>query len=85
MDNLHEDLNTVLKKPYIGIKDFDPKTTKLSEYAAVCKTNYRARENSIMTELFYGQFMSRITCPDCSHISITMDPFNMISVPLALR
>lgn len=84
MDNLHEDLNLVLKKPYIEIKDFDPKQMQLTEYAALCKSNYRARENSVMTDLFYGQLMSRITCPDCNHISITLDPFNMISVPLTL-
>jgi ubiquitin C-terminal hydrolase len=82
MDNLHEDLNTVLKKPYIEVEDFDPKKITLQEHAAKCKVNYTKRENSCMTKLFYGHYLSKITCPDCGNVSITLDPFNMISLPL---
>ena len=35
-----------------------------------------------MIKNFYGQFQSRIKCPDCNYISITLDAFNMVSVPL---
>lgn len=82
MDNLHEDLNIVLKKPYIEIKDFDPNTMDINEYAKECEKNFKMRNNSFMTKLFYGQFQSSISCPDCPHISICFDAFNMISVPL---
>ena len=33
-------------------------------------------------DLFYGQLKSRVQCTVCSKVSISFDPFNMLSVPI---
>ena len=43
---------------------------------------YKQRNNSIIINLFYGQYKSTLICPDCKNISITFDPFNMLSIPI---
>ncbi len=37
---------------------------------------------SIITELFYGQLVSRVQCNQCQNISHTFDPFCYLSVPV---
>lgn len=34
-------------------------------------------------DLFYGQLKSRVQCTVCHHISITFDPYNVLSVPIS--
>ena len=33
-------------------------------------------------DLFYGQLKSRVQCGVCSHVSVTFDPFNVLSLPI---
>jgi ubiquitin carboxyl-terminal hydrolase 4/11 len=33
-------------------------------------------------DLFYGQLKSRVQCTVCHNISITFDPYNVLSVPI---
>ena len=40
------------------------------------------RDNSIFVKLFYGQLKSRVTCSICKNVSITFDPYNVLSVPI---
>ena len=40
------------------------------------------RDNSIFVKLFYGQLKSRVNCSICGHVSITFDPYNVLSVPI---
>ena len=40
------------------------------------------REKSIFVDLFYGQLKSRVQCTQCDHVSLTFDPFNVLSVPI---
>ena len=40
------------------------------------------RNDSIITDLFSGQYKSTIECPDCHWISITYDPFNTLILPI---
>ena len=40
------------------------------------------REKSIFVDLFYGQLKSRVECSVCKHVSITFDPYNVLSVPV---
>lgn len=40
------------------------------------------RDDSIFVKLFYGQLKSRVNCSFCNHVSITFDPFNVLSVPI---
>ncbi len=43
------------------------------------------REKSIFVDLFYGQLKSRVQCTVCNKISISFDPFNMLSVPIPIN
>jgi ubiquitin carboxyl-terminal hydrolase 4/11/15 len=41
-----------------------------------------ARNDSIIVDLFHGQYKSTITCPECHRVSITYDPFTNVSIPI---
>jgi len=81
LDGLHEDLNRVKSKPYLQL------TEKLSnetdeEAAKRWWDVHIKRENSIIVDLFHGQYKSTITCPECKMISLTYDPFMHLGVPI---
>jgi len=40
------------------------------------------RNKSIITDLMFGQYKSKLVCPDCNKVSINYDPFSIISVPI---
>ena len=42
------------------------------------------RNQSIIVDLFYGQFKSIVECPNpsCKNLSITFDPFSNVTLPL---
>ena len=40
------------------------------------------RDNSVFVNTFYGQLKSRLRCLICGNISITFDPYNVLSVPI---
>ena len=46
---------------------------------------YLKRNLSIITDLMMGQYKSVITCPTCSKISTTFDPFSSWSVPISSK
>lgn len=52
LETLHEDLNDVMKKPYVEYKDSDerPDAEVSSEYWE----GFRSREKSLLVDLFYG-------------------------------
>lgn len=43
---------------------------------------YLKRDNSVLSDLFMGQFRSTLKCTVCSHESVTFEPFWLISVPI---
>jgi ubiquitin C-terminal hydrolase len=43
---------------------------------------FLSRERSIFVDLFYGQLKSNVQCTRCKHVSITFDPYNVLSVPI---
>lgn len=43
---------------------------------------YRKYNNSIIDELFAGQYISRVSCKTCGYISVAFDPFLDISLPI---
>lgn len=47
--------------------------------------SYIKKNNSIIVELFTGQFKSQISCPGCNKVSITFDPFLTIPLPIPLN
>ena len=81
LDYLNEDLNKTTKKQYIELKEKAPDETDEQCAKRFWKANLK-RNDSIITDLFCGQFKSTITCPECGWINITFDPFDTINLPL---
>ena len=44
--------------------------------------NYLKRNQSIIVDLFTGQFKSRVTCPNCNLNSLTFDPYFYVPLPI---
>ena len=80
LETMHEDVNAVSKKPYIEQKDSDGRPDHV--VAGEFWDGFLQRERSIFVKLFYGQLKSRVQCSLCKHVSITFDPFNVLSVPI---
>lgn len=47
-----------------------------------CLDLYLAKDSSLVTDLFLGQFRSTLKCCECHHESVTFEPFWVISVPI---
>ncbi|KAL9116432.1 MAG: hypothetical protein Q9187_007043, partial [Circinaria calcarea] len=86
LDGLQEDLNRVLKKPYIEKPDSTDEMVNnpvaLREMADKCWEIYKARNDSVITDLFAGMYKSTVVCPVCSKVSIIFDPFNNLTLQL---
>eukprot|EP00241_Pyramimonas_parkeae_P004423 CAMPEP_0114237434 /NCGR_PEP_ID=MMETSP0058-20121206/7388_1 /TAXON_ID=36894 /ORGANISM="Pyramimonas parkeae, CCMP726" /LENGTH=887 /DNA_ID=CAMNT_0001349475 /DNA_START=308 /DNA_END=2971 /DNA_ORIENTATION=+ len=80
LDGLHEDLNRVKTKPYIEAKDSDGRPD--DEVADEAWTYHQARNNSVIVDLFQGQYKSTLVCPVCTSRSVTFDPFMYLSLQL---
>ncbi|KAG0765019.1 hypothetical protein G6F33_006900 [Rhizopus arrhizus] len=83
LDGLHEDLNRIVKKPYIELPDFDG--MKDEEIAQRSWDYHRARNDSVIVDLFQGQFKSKLICSECKNVSVTFDPFMYLSLPLPIK
>lgn len=83
LDALHEDLNRIKQKPYISVNsdECDNRNIADEQLADESWKRYRMRNDSIVVDLFQGQFKSKLVCPVCGKISITFDPFLYLSVP----
>ena len=82
IDYLNEDLNETTKKPYIEIESKKENETDENCAKRFWDCNLK-RNNSIITDLFCGQYKSTIICPDCENINITFDPFNALALPIS--
>ena len=81
LNYLHEDLNRVKEKPYSILneqKENESDVLASQRYY----TFYLKRENSIITDLFSGQFQNIIKCTKCFTENKTYEPFNHISLPI---
>ncbi|KAA6411401.1 MAG: ubiquitin C-terminal hydrolase [Lasallia pustulata] len=89
LDGLQEDLNRIHKKPYIEKPDstdqmvHDP--LALREMADKCWDIYKARNDSVITDLFAGMYKSTVVCPVCDKVSIIFDPFNNLTLQLPIE
>ena len=81
IDYLNEDLNGTTQKPYVQLESKKPDETDEECAKRFWECNLR-RNNSIITDLFCGQYKSTIICPECGNINITFDPFNTLTLPL---
>ena len=69
LDGLHEDLNRVLKKPYVEKPDWEGGGDKeLVELANESWQGYMRRNDSVIVDLFQGQYQSTLVCPECSKV-----------------
>ena len=81
LDHLHEDLNQVKERLEVNITEQNKNETDESASTRWWEA-LQKRENSIVVDLFYGQFKNQVRCPSCKTTNITYDPFNIISLPI---
>ena len=81
LDQLHEDLNRITEKPYLELLE---KQNNENDLIASKRwwDLHKQREDSIIVDLFNGQFKSETICQICNKSSITYDPFLSLCVPL---
>ncbi|ESP05048.1 hypothetical protein LOTGIDRAFT_109772, partial [Lottia gigantea] len=81
LDSLHEQLSTVDDIPSVP-----PVLESYSENdeleADKAWDDYITENNSVVVNSFQGQFKSTIVCSECSHISVTFEPFMYLSLPI---
>ncbi|SSD60895.1 uncharacterized protein SCODWIG_02656 [Saccharomycodes ludwigii] len=90
LDGLHEDLNRVIKKPYVEKSELPPGTNVndqqiIENLAQNTWEKHKLRNNSIILDLFVGLYKSTLTCPECKNVSVTFDPFNDLTLPLPVE
>jgi ubiquitin carboxyl-terminal hydrolase 4/11 len=89
LDGLQEDLNRVKKKPYIEKPDSTDEMVHnpaaLRVFADQNWNIYKARNDSVITDLFAGMYKSTVTCPVCDKVSIIFDPFNTLTLQLPVE
>ena len=81
LDKIHEDLNSISKKPYIEIDEKGKDETDEDASKRWWKMHL-LRENSIIVDLFQGQFKSTITCNYCNRIAVSFDSYMFLSLPI---
>lgn len=77
---MSEDLFRGGKKPYVDMSDSPGKSDK--EASEESWNKYIIRNNSIMTDLFVGQYKSTLECNKCEKVSVTFDAFLTMSLPI---
>lgn len=75
LDGLHEDLNRVLKKPYVEKPDWEGGgDLELVQLANESWEGYKRRNDSVIVDLFQGQYQSTLVCPECAKVRILQPP-----------
>lgn len=67
------------------IRYCEPLTTMCSSRQVVAAEDWEAhlmRNQSLVVDLFHGQFRSSVECKVCGFSSVTFDPFTFLQVPL---
>lgn len=89
IDGLHEDLNRIHKKPYIENPESDDNTVNDPEAIRALgkkfRENFQARNDSVAMDLFNGFYKNTMVCPVCEKVSITFDPFSLITLQLPIE
>jgi ubiquitin carboxyl-terminal hydrolase 4/11/15 len=80
LDGLHEDLNRILKKPYVELGSHVGKTDEV--FAEESWQDHKKRNDSIIVDIFHGLLKSTLNCLTCKEISIKFDPYCYLSLPL---
>ena len=89
IDALHEDLNRIITKPYKENPDSDDNTFRdpeaMKQLGEIYRSNYRARNDSVSTDLFNGFYKNTMVCPECDKVSITFDPYSQLTLQLPIE
>lgn len=80
LDFLSEDLFRKPKKPYVDMSESNNLADHLASKEAWLK--HLIRNESVIVDLFHGQYKSTLVCSVCQKISITFDPFMTLSLPI---
>ncbi|KAJ2718688.1 hypothetical protein GGI07_005642 [Coemansia sp. Benny D115] len=83
LDGLHEDLNRIKQKPYTEVPDADGRPD--AEVAAEQWDLHLKRNDSVIVDMFQGQFRSTLVCPECEKQSVTFDPFMFLTLPVPVQ
>ncbi|BFZ59662.1 ubiquitin-specific protease doa4 [Saitoella coloradoensis] len=89
LDALHEDLNVASANK--RLPDLTPEEEAFREQLPVAVAaqyewnRYRHRNESLVTNLFQGQFCNRLRCHTCGHTSTTYNSFMYLSLPILVR
>lgn len=78
LDRMHDELNRVTVKPKYQEMKFEKHP--VGEQSEKWAQYYRQRDDSIMTDLFEGQLMSRVGCLSCNHQTYAFDNFLDLSI-----
>ena len=80
IDRMHDELNRVTSKPAYRELDFanQPINQQSEEWARY----YKARDDSIMTDLFEGQLVNRTKCLSCGFKDCAFDNFMDLSIEI---
>lgn len=81
LDGLHEDLNQIKEKPILPSIDLESEENP-EENASKFWSSHLQRNKSKLVDLIYGQYKSKITCSKCRRISVTYDPFSIVTLPV---
>ncbi|CAD8057110.1 unnamed protein product [Paramecium sonneborni] len=77
---LHEDLNRVTGKPIYKELNADLNKQTLEEISNTWFNYFKGRDNSLVTDYFTGQLLSRVTCSVCKNQSLAFDNFQDLSL-----
>jgi Ubiquitin carboxyl-terminal hydrolase len=76
---LSEDLYRKPKKPYVETSEATRPDAEASQEAWM---KHLIRNESVIVDLFHGQYKSTLVCNLCSKVSVTFDPFMTLPLPI---
>ncbi|KAL4497886.1 hypothetical protein ABPG72_000641 [Tetrahymena utriculariae] len=84
LDQIHEDLNRVEKKPYVEQKEYfkNLNQKELEKLAADSWGDYLKRNKSVIVDLFQGQLKNTLKCLKCKTAKYQFEPFMYLTVPI---
>lgn len=80
LDLLSEDLYRKQKKPYVEMTEANGRQDAIASREAWLK--HLVRNESVIVDLFHGQYKSTLVCSICDKVSVTFDPFMTLSLPI---
>ncbi|KAF7350668.1 Ubiquitin carboxyl-terminal hydrolase 4 [Mycena sanguinolenta] len=83
---LHQDLNRVVKNRYIEKPDWEGGgDAELIQLAKKSWDGNMLMNDSVIVDLFQGQYQTTLVCRECEKVDITFDPFMCLTLPLPIK